>query len=345
MWVLAKAMWDPDRADGKALIAEFLNGYYGPAAAPIQKYIDTIHKPVRENPQLHVPCGLSSKLEEAPWLAPDAIAEAEVHLREAEKKVEGDPVLARRVRHAHMPVWYLLVKSDLLLAKSGQKSPLRLAVEAKTGELDFADVMLNFVRAAKENAVGSYGEHKRLGSWLDWLADYGVALKGKGAAAPPELQGADPKKHVVIQGGMVDVPDSNDPWFKQRLKGAPLGYAKDPGASDGWVVETGTHEWFVGFNLKPGRDYQQGKKYKLLVRVKGALKQKEGPGFGCGIHRKSSPVSKSFDAKDLADGGFHALEVGAIEMDETGGKFWIALSPESALAKIAMDCFWLVEIP
>lgn len=42
-WILAKLMWNPD-IDFNAAINRFINGFYGPAAAPIvKKYIDEIH--------------------------------------------------------------------------------------------------------------------------------------------------------------------------------------------------------------------------------------------------------------------------------------------------------------
>jgi hypothetical protein len=338
MWVLAKAMWNPE-SDGKALIDEFLNGYYGPAADSMRKYIDAIHRPVRADPRLNVSC-VEMKLEGAPWLTPEVIAEAEVHLREAAKKVEQDPVLSRRMRQAHMPIWYLILKKDPLFAKSGRKSRLRLALESKVGPLDYADIALNFVGAVKENGINATGENKELGQWIEWTADYAKTLKEKGEVLPPELHAKAP---IVVHAGAMTVPSMDNPWFKQRLNGLPMGYRKDPSASDGWAYDTGTNEWFVCFFLTPGRDYEPGTKYKLFVRAKGEIKRKEGPGFGCGIQRATAPLSGSFEAKELADGQFHALEVGAIEMDENGGNLWIALSANSSLTKVSLDCFWLVE--
>jgi hypothetical protein len=41
-WVLAQLLWDP-RQDDRALINEFLDGYYGPAAPHLRRYLDLMH--------------------------------------------------------------------------------------------------------------------------------------------------------------------------------------------------------------------------------------------------------------------------------------------------------------
>jgi hypothetical protein len=41
-WVLAQLLWDP-RQDDRALINEFLDGYYGPAAPAIRRYLELMH--------------------------------------------------------------------------------------------------------------------------------------------------------------------------------------------------------------------------------------------------------------------------------------------------------------
>ena len=41
-WVLAKSLWN-SRLDDRALVRQFVHGYYGAAAAPILEYIKLIH--------------------------------------------------------------------------------------------------------------------------------------------------------------------------------------------------------------------------------------------------------------------------------------------------------------
>src|SRR6202012_5687610 len=46
-WLLGQLLWNPQQ-DDRALIQEFLNGYYGPAAAkPIRRYLDLMQEASR----------------------------------------------------------------------------------------------------------------------------------------------------------------------------------------------------------------------------------------------------------------------------------------------------------
>ncbi|MGA2616072.1 MAG: DUF4838 domain-containing protein [Thermoguttaceae bacterium] len=127
MWVLAKALWNPE-ADNQALVAEFCNGYYGSAGPAILKYIDAIHKPVRQQGGLYVTCYNGF---DAPWLAPDVLVEAEGHLREAEAAVAGNAALLDRVRLAHLPLQYVL-------AVRQPTSPTWKRIEQEFGKIDRA---------------------------------------------------------------------------------------------------------------------------------------------------------------------------------------------------------------
>ena len=175
-WVLAKSLWNPD-ADGQALLREFLEGYYGPAADGLRKYIDAIHRPGRDNPKLKVRTYMEL---DAPYLSPAIMAEAEAALREAEAKVKGRADLERRVRHAHLPVWYVL-------SRRGPQSATWKAVEAKIGgKLDPAELAVSFAKAAEENKVNRVCEGAgEVKNWLEWLRD---DTKRVGEEMPPEPQ-------------------------------------------------------------------------------------------------------------------------------------------------------------
>ncbi len=99
-YILAKLLWNPD-ADVEALKRDFLEGYYGKAAPPIARYIEMIHKKVRdENIHAHIWTGPN-----AAYLSEDILAQAEALFDEAEKLAEN-PEILRRVEIARLPVWY-----------------------------------------------------------------------------------------------------------------------------------------------------------------------------------------------------------------------------------------------
>jgi len=98
-WVLAQLMWNPTR-DDRAQIQEFLEGYYGPAAGPIRRYLDLMH-----SASVGCKVGCFAPTEQL-FLRFQPLNAAEQLWREAEHTVANDPVLLARVRLGHLPVLY-----------------------------------------------------------------------------------------------------------------------------------------------------------------------------------------------------------------------------------------------
>ncbi|MGH8023147.1 MAG: DUF4838 domain-containing protein, partial [Limisphaerales bacterium] len=107
-WVLAQLMWNP-RQDDRALIREFLNGYYGPAGKPIWQYLNLLNDASRG---YNLTCGSPT---DAPFLQFKTLAKAEKLWQRAELDVAGDPDLLARVRLGHLAVQYVwLARWDAL---------------------------------------------------------------------------------------------------------------------------------------------------------------------------------------------------------------------------------------
>jgi hypothetical protein len=100
-WVLAKLLWDPTR-DGAALINEFIDGYYGPAAAGIKAYLKVTHDAVEQSGDW-LGCFESHT---ARFLSFDTLWRGWQHLKAAEAAVQNDPALLLRVQVAELPVLY-----------------------------------------------------------------------------------------------------------------------------------------------------------------------------------------------------------------------------------------------
>lgn len=101
-WVLAQLLWDPKR-DERALIREFLEGYYGAAAPAIARYLELLHDASKSH---NLTCFSRT---DAPFLRFKPLAEAEKLWQEAGSAVANDPELAGRVRIAHLPVRYVWI--------------------------------------------------------------------------------------------------------------------------------------------------------------------------------------------------------------------------------------------
>ena len=103
-YLLAKLMWEPN-LDADAVIREFCEGYYGPAAKAILTYIDEVHDAMEAaGGSLSIFGGpLDAKdswMDEAHYARYNALAE------EALAAAASSNVYLPRVRTAVMPIWY-----------------------------------------------------------------------------------------------------------------------------------------------------------------------------------------------------------------------------------------------
>ncbi len=96
-WVLAQLLWNP-RQDDKALIREFLDGYYGAASAPLARYLELMQK---ASLGYNLKCFTRT---DVPFLGFEPLAQAEALWQEAEREVANDPELLARVRQGHRAV-------------------------------------------------------------------------------------------------------------------------------------------------------------------------------------------------------------------------------------------------
>ena len=100
-WVLAKLLWDPSRS-GDQLVEEFLEGYYGPAAPYMKKYLATVHDAVDQSGDWLGCCEKHT----AKYLNFETLTKGRIYLLRAEGQVKDDPVLQFRVQVAELPVMY-----------------------------------------------------------------------------------------------------------------------------------------------------------------------------------------------------------------------------------------------
>ncbi len=104
-WVLAQLMWNP-KQDDRALIREFLNGYYGMDAGKlIYRYLELVHK---SSEGLFLGCYL--RKEPPIHLQFSVLGEAERLWQQTETATASDPEKLMRVRIAHLPVRYAFIK-------------------------------------------------------------------------------------------------------------------------------------------------------------------------------------------------------------------------------------------
>ncbi len=113
-WVLAKLLWNPE-ADVPALIESFTNGFYGPAAPWIRKYIYQMQDELLKSGERLDIYGPPTQHANG-FLSAENIAQYNSYFDEAEKAVSDNPDLLLHVRTARMPLQYAIMeigKSDM----------------------------------------------------------------------------------------------------------------------------------------------------------------------------------------------------------------------------------------
>jgi hypothetical protein len=99
-WVLAQLLWDPHR-DDRALIREFLEGYYGAAAPVLGRYLELMHE---ASAGWNLTCFSRT---DTPFHRFATLSRAEALWREAEAAVAGDAELLARVQRGRLWLGYV----------------------------------------------------------------------------------------------------------------------------------------------------------------------------------------------------------------------------------------------
>lgn len=119
-WVLSRLMWDPYQ-DDQALIAEFVNGYYGVAGRYVLDYINLVHDAAAKGGCLLY---IGGEQKPSPFVTFEVMRRAEELFRQAEQAVAGDSALLGRVRRTHMSVQYLWALNRDLWAEEAKAKGL-----------------------------------------------------------------------------------------------------------------------------------------------------------------------------------------------------------------------------
>jgi hypothetical protein len=154
VWLMMKQLEHP-YADYAKLVGTFTEGFYGPAAKRVRQYLTDLEAEASAR-QTH--CTLTSTPTSLTYLNLGFINHAQQVFDQAEKAVEGDATLLRRVRHARLPldratlVLYTRLMSDwLALGKPpGQTPPDREAIGRRVLDTWLAQAKLRLPEGAFE---------------------------------------------------------------------------------------------------------------------------------------------------------------------------------------------------
>jgi hypothetical protein len=98
LWIVFKLAEDPSR-EVDALVREFTDGFYGPAAKTVRDYLCELERAAHRKPSaIRHP----TDYEQYEYLTPEFLRRGQALFDEAEREVAGDAVLLRRLRHARL---------------------------------------------------------------------------------------------------------------------------------------------------------------------------------------------------------------------------------------------------
>lgn len=154
-WMLAKLLWDP-ALDEDRLREEFLAGYYGPAAGPMESYLEGLEEAVAKSGDA---LGCYSPAD-AKFLSFETLARSWARLGSAERKARRSKEYVRRVRRATLPVAYVvLTRWDPLkeeARKTGKKWPWPASRE---------EFLARFLDGARREEMTMISEWQTLADW------------------------------------------------------------------------------------------------------------------------------------------------------------------------------------
>jgi len=348
VWVLAQLLWNPQQ-DDKKLIREFLDGYYGKAAAkPIYKYMELIHAASKD---FFLGCYL--RKDPPSYLDFKTLNEAELLWQQAEAAAEkdSDPEKILRVRIAHLPVRYAFLKDWITLRLDCWEQNLKwpLNESRKLVAAEFKKVC--------DGVPGKDWTQLRVMSERGLLVETFLAnftndppLTKVQTPAPPRLK--NPKSPADLKLGasekFVDLQDNLAGLYK---RGEFADILPDENASDHRAVwMPGDHaEW--AFRISGERVFQKAKtgKWKIyaVVRVeKNPDAKTDSIAFAAGVYDavvKNYPADAKFRVSET-DNDYHSYLVGTFEPSAARDIF-VSPANNPGVKAIWVDRIFLVSDP
>jgi len=323
-WLLAHLMWNPS-LDEKALVAEFMDGYYGPASTPLRQHLELVHDAV-EASGTYLTCYMGG----TPWLDIKGLNQATKLFEEAAAKVKDDPELSQRVRKARMSLDYTWIKQYGLRKREAALSGETLRVPS-----DMRGFCADFINAAHDFQLGKLSETVM---FKDMEANQSSRFNTK--ASPPERCVGLPENQ------WLDVQDYDFQLFCQGEPGkdAWVTLVEDAKASDKRAAKMpGNHKnWAVQY---PFPLSLQGSRCHVVIRcdVKPGA-SKSGAAFAAGIYDSGNPkdtAAVTVAVEHVADGEYRTYDLGVCDLND--GYIWVAPCENPEVTAVYVDRIFFVN--
>jgi hypothetical protein len=342
-WVLARLLWNPYQDDRK-LINEFLDGYYGKAAArPIRAYLDLMSRAAHG-----YYLGIGSP-PSAPFLNFETLSKAERLWQQAEDAAKSDPDLLWRVRQGYLPVRYVFLsrwtplRRECLKAKAAW--PLPASRKAVADE---------WLRVATTPGPTGW-------SPMTHLNESGLtpqAFVARFAEDPPEPVLADLPKRRSNPPPPTDIPniearlavDGQDDLARLWNEGEGAEVRADPLASDGlavWMPGSTHREWAFQIpisHLPAGARKGKWDIYAIVRVEKAPGTDPSSPAFTAGVYDTAARASRgdiTVKISDTAPDRYQSYQLGTLDVN-ADQYIWVAPPAHPGVTAVWVDRVYFV---
>ena len=295
-WIYAKILWD-QQLDEKALIKEFISGYYAEGAPYVQRYIDILYA-----------CDpLGDEYIKAAFLD-----KAYALYTAGRMAVKNDAQSLKRFELAFMPVLNAVMVNWPVLRQECEGKPWPFPEKAAA----LAD---EYIRICSENNVVKANEAGE--TTKQWGEKYRAGLRvgkpGESLTAKRVGKPAEEFKHIAA----ADKREIQDDLFRLQQKGKSSFIVNDEKASDGYAVSMpSTHtEWAVQVPLAimPPKEGASGK-WKIYAEIKIKKTGDAGSAFEAGVYdtyTKKYPAKVTLNVQDVKGADYHSYLIGSMIFD------------------------------
>jgi hypothetical protein len=322
-WLLSHLMWNPG-LDEKKLVAEFLAGYYGPAAPHLQGYLDLMEQAARKS-DVYLRCFMPNT---SAWLSLDDLNQATRLFQKAADAVADDPQLSARVRRERMPLdhaWLLQYYAMRRAARGGKVESL--------GPTDPAAACEEYIRLAHQWKAGQWREGAP-------FTEYEDSLRRRFRPAGPA---PDACKNLRADQWI----DAQDNEFNLAGLGRWASIVDDPLASDRKAARMpGDHfEWAVSYPLS--EDLAHDGPWRCFVVVRCEAKASSGSAMTMGIYdarAKRGVTHRRLTVEQTAK-GYQVIDLGAHPLH---GEMYVWVAPPKRPGEVNavyVDRMFLVREP
>lgn len=324
VWLLSHLLWNPDQ-DEKQLTGEFMQGYYGAAAPSLQQYLDVMADAFETlGPRLTITNGNYN------FLTVDVMNRATALFISAQKAVEGDEVLSKRVRRARLPLDHAWILRYYLLQREAQSGGKEFL-----GPQDIKAATEEFITTARAFGVEQYREGVSFESYIPQLQAR-IVPPAPAAALPAELQG-----RVLPGDEERNVIDAQQSGLRLSAEHDWVSVVDDEMASDQKAARMpGNHtEWAVQYPVYADAG---GDLWHCYVVARIDLKvggQGTGNALSIGIYdmaKNSVITTQPRPLAELGDGQYHLLDIGAYALTPDA-LVWISPVNNPDVAAVYID--------